>query len=49
MIFIKDKKQRPKPELCEICNKKPAVTTMRGFAGVGIVWVCKDCKKNVRI
>lgn len=49
MIFNKDKKKKEKPEMCVICKVRPAVTKIRDFSGSGVVWVCKECKKNVRI
>lgn len=47
MIFKKNEKPQEKKEMCQICHKNPVTTTMQGHAG--IVKVCKDCKKNVRI
>lgn len=49
MIFEKKDKGKInnlKP-LCQICHQRPAVTTMQGH--VGMVKVCRECKRNVRI
>ncbi|MGE4509438.1 MAG: hypothetical protein AB7D16_12535 [Eubacteriaceae bacterium] len=47
MILKKNDKDQKKKQLCEICHKKPATTTIQGHAGV--VKVCQECKNNVRI
>jgi len=50
-MLLKKKKQRKKEkgQLCAICHKQLATTTMRDFSGENVIWVCEDCKKNMRI
>lgn len=45
----KSDKYKKKPEFCEICKKRKATRRIRDFTGSGMIWVCRECKKNVRI